>query len=167
LGQSLEEIYSQTEDMIVKGDYISALNVIEKTEQISDIPLGSKLKFQLLKARILLDLGEYQKSLVLSINTFQESEIICERVTMIDSKIAVIASMRHLGQFKEANKIVMEAEILIAETEESYKADLKLQKARLLFNKGIFFPKTLHLDMMLLKEIDFPEVVESFYFDWR
>ncbi len=37
-----------------------------------------------------------------------------------------------------------------------------LQKA-----KFIFFPKTLHLDMMLLKEIDFPEVVESFYFDWR
>ncbi len=150
--------------MIVKGDYISALNVIEKTEQISDIPLGSKLKFQLLKARILLDLGEYQKSLVLSINTFQESEIICERVTMIDSKIAVIASMRHLGQFKEANKIVMEAEILIAETEESYKADLKLQKARLLFNKGICGRATGNQDVTdesLPKSIEIFEILQN------
>ncbi len=33
--------------------------------------------------------------------------------------------------------------------------------------KFIFFPKTLHLDMMLLEEIDIPEDIESFYFDWR
>ncbi len=33
--------------------------------------------------------------------------------------------------------------------------------------KFIFHPKTLHLDMMLLKDIDFPEKIESFYFDWR
>ncbi|MHA1550783.1 MAG: GNAT family N-acetyltransferase [Candidatus Heimdallarchaeaceae archaeon] len=37
-----------------------------------------------------------------------------------------------------------------------------LQKA-----KFIFFPQTLHLDLMLLEEIDIPEVIESFYFDWR
>ncbi|MCK5141862.1 MAG: hypothetical protein KAQ70_06680, partial [Candidatus Heimdallarchaeota archaeon] len=78
--QSLEEVYSQTEEMIIKGNYISALEIIEKTVQISDISLVSKLKFQLLKARILLDLGEYQKSLVLSKSTFQESEKFCERV---------------------------------------------------------------------------------------
>lgn len=33
--------------------------------------------------------------------------------------------------------------------------------------KFIFYPKTLHLDMMLLEDIDFPEEIESFYFDWR
>ncbi len=33
--------------------------------------------------------------------------------------------------------------------------------------KFIFYPKTLHLDMMLLEDIDFPEKIESFYFDWR
>ncbi len=123
--------------MIIKGNYISALDTIEKAEQISEIAPGSKLKFQLLKARILLDLGEYQKALVLSINTFQESEKLCERVLMIDSKISVIASKRYLGQFKEANEVVIETETLIADAEESNEIDLKLQEARLLFNKGI------------------------------
>jgi len=33
--------------------------------------------------------------------------------------------------------------------------------------KFIFFPQTLSLDMMLVEEIDIPEKVESFYFDWR
>ena len=116
--QSTEEDYSLAEEMIIKGNYISALDTIEKAEQISEIALGSKLKFQLLKARILLDLGEYQKALVLSINTFQESEKLCERVLMIDSKISVIASKRYLGQFKEANEVIIETETLIADAEE-------------------------------------------------
>ncbi|MHA1202360.1 MAG: tetratricopeptide repeat protein [Candidatus Heimdallarchaeaceae archaeon] len=164
MGQSLEENYSQVEEMIVKGNYISALEIIEKTEQISDIAPGSKLKFQILKARILLDLGEYQKSLVLSINTFQESEKLCERVIMIESKIAVIASMRHLGKFKEANNVVKEAEILIGETEETYKTDLKLQKARLLFNKGICGRATGNQDVTnesLPKSIEIFEILQN------
>ncbi len=33
--------------------------------------------------------------------------------------------------------------------------------------KFIFYPKTLHLDMMLLEEVDIPDNIESFYFDWR
>ncbi|MHA1346683.1 MAG: GNAT family N-acetyltransferase [Candidatus Heimdallarchaeaceae archaeon] len=33
--------------------------------------------------------------------------------------------------------------------------------------KFIFYPKTLHLDMMLLEDIDIPKDIESFYFDWR
>lgn len=33
--------------------------------------------------------------------------------------------------------------------------------------KFIFYPRTLHLDMMLVEDIDMPEVIESFYFDWR
>lgn len=33
--------------------------------------------------------------------------------------------------------------------------------------KYVFFPKTLMLDMMLLKDIYIPNEVESFYFDWR
>jgi tetratricopeptide (TPR) repeat protein len=164
LGQSLEENYSQIEEMIIKGNYISALDNLEKTEQISDIVPGQKLKFQILKARVLLDLGEYQKCLVLSINTFQESENLCERVIMIDSKISMIASMRYLGKFKEANNIIKEAETLISETEEAYETDLKLQEARLLFNKGICGRATGNQDITdesLPKSIEIFEILQN------
>ncbi|MBY9001798.1 MAG: GNAT family N-acetyltransferase [Candidatus Heimdallarchaeota archaeon] len=33
--------------------------------------------------------------------------------------------------------------------------------------KFILYPQTLSLDMMLVKDIDIPEKVDSFYFDWR
>ncbi len=119
----------QAEDLLEKGDHIEAmnqLNLLEKGVELNEI---EKLAAMLLNCQIMIKVGDYEKSFLLSKTAFRKSISISHPLLVIDSTITFLDAIKGLGMLYDAsNKEQKEFIQMINRSEDILKTITDLSK---------------------------------------
>lgn len=125
------------EDSVTKGMYFEALDMIEALEKWENLDHISRLKINLIKMRIRMDLGKYHDALLLSDELKKESQRIRNAILENDTSILVAEVLIFVGDFKKALNLIIENESILEKIHEPNSREYKLRKAKLLRMKGV------------------------------
>ncbi|MFW9852177.1 MAG: tetratricopeptide repeat protein [Candidatus Thorarchaeota archaeon] len=134
------EISSELEridDSIIRGKYFEALDMIKALEIWENLDHISRMKIELFKIRITMDLGKYQEALKLSEKLKKECQRTQNVIIENDVSILVVEILIFMGEFKKALDLIIEVESVLDEVYKSDTREYKLKKAQLLRMKGI------------------------------
>ncbi len=125
------------ENSVIKGMYFEALDMIEALEKWENLDDISKMKINLVRIRIKMDLGKYQEALKISDALKRESQRTKDVIIENDTIILVAETLIFMGDFKEALDLIIEIESVLEKILEQNSREYKLRKAQLLRMKGI------------------------------
>ncbi len=124
-------------DLVVKGMYFEALDMIEALEKWENLDSTSRMKINLLEIRIKLDLGKYQEALQLSDKLKMESQRTRNVIIENDTSILVAEILIFMGDFKKALDLVVKTDSILETIHEENSKEYKLRKVKLLRMKGV------------------------------
>ncbi|UCE12310.1 MAG: tetratricopeptide repeat protein [Candidatus Heimdallarchaeota archaeon] len=122
----------QIKELIKKGQYTKANQLLE---QIAE---DDKLEGQYLKSLVLCKLGDFENSLALAKETFQQYQEIGKELHSVDALIVQIEGLWRLGRPDESLEIINQGEQIIGTYKEE-STSASQQKATLIFHKGVVF----------------------------
>ncbi len=134
---SINHILKEIQELIGKGSYSQALELVESTLIRENIDQFDFLTFQHLRARTLFELGKYNDSLEL-IREFEINTTLSKTKIMIfEYKYLKANCLVHKGNFQEALDIVKELRTQEEITEDKESFEYKLKKIRILKLLGV------------------------------
>ena len=137
LSDSINQILKEIQELIARGNYNKALELVDSTLIQENIDQFDFLTFQHLRARTLFELGKYNESLEL-IKEFEINTTLSKtKIIIFEYKYLKANCFVHTGNFQEAYDIVKELEIQEDITEDKESFEFKLRKVRILKLLGV------------------------------
>ncbi|MFW9937830.1 MAG: tetratricopeptide repeat protein [Candidatus Thorarchaeota archaeon] len=132
---------SNIQELIEEGDFMEALTIIEKVDEVSDLNDEEKFSYYLLKGTILFNLSQFEQSYEVANQAYQESIKIKDELYLVDILTLIARNLIRLNRFDEAIKTLEQAEELAINYQQgaSNEIDLKRKKATLYSVKGYAF----------------------------
>jgi tetratricopeptide (TPR) repeat protein len=124
------------QQLMEQGDYKEALQTIDNLEEVTDLNVGEKLSYYLLKGSILFNLGHFEDSYKIANQAYQESKGVKDYLYIIDILILIARNLNRLNKFEESFDIVAQAEDVFKNFPQESSNDLKQRMATLFSLRG-------------------------------
>ncbi|MFX0185800.1 MAG: tetratricopeptide repeat protein [Candidatus Hodarchaeota archaeon] len=132
---------TQAEQLINKGQFEEALNILESFDQYGELTSSNRVKSHLLKSQIKIKLGNYLESLEFAKSCLKKAKKLENPNYIVEAMESQAEALYYLGRFNEGLDIIREGEQLLDPLLVQKHPDLVRRKASLLNVKGKIFEK--------------------------